>query len=324
MKLSEMEQKSEQLNSIRNQLEIKEADLQKFVAEEAKAREDFQVQKILAEIKGEPCEEEFKLEQLDKTKTEIETLQKSISNQEKEIFEGMKQLVFDALPRDIPPPDSEKKVVVNFEKGSFTNAVKFMASILNSDIPLKLDNILLYPDKITVANVQQKIEAAEALKNFIENVKRMARIALRENDPDIEETAKYLYESPYRDIWETIRGRKTVSLHEIYSELNIKQDEMQKVRNFFTNTKIVLREKYPFICVEKGNYELSFFGSLVWKYYQSNYIRKTEVEQEDKNEKEATIKESAKKDDSQKNERTTLNSFLDDKKIKETLYGGKV
>lgn len=236
----------------------------------------------------------------------------------------MKQLVFDALPRDIPPPDSEKKVVVNFEKGSFTNAVKFMASILNSDIPLKLDNILLYPDKITVANVQQKIEAAEALKNFIENVKRMARIALRENDPDIEETAKYLYESPYRDIWETIRGRKTVSLHEIYSELNIKQDEMQKVRNFFTNTKIVLREKYPFICVEKGNYELSFFGSLVWKYYQSNYIRKTEVEQEDKNEKEATIKESAKKDDSQKNERTTLNSFLDDKKIKETLYGGKV
>jgi hypothetical protein len=325
MKLTEMEQKCQQLCSIMDQLKLKENELQRFKTEETKAREDFQVRKILADIKGEAFEDEFKLEQLDKTKVEAEALRQSITKEEKEILEGMKQLVIDVLPNDIPLPDSEKKAILSFMNGPLPNVVTFIASTVNSELPLKLDNILLYQDKITVTGVNTRIEAAETLKNFVENVRRIAGIALKEHDVDVEETAKYFSESAYRDIWEAIGGRKTVSLQQIYSELHIaEEDKMQRARNFFTNTKIVLKEKYPFIVVEKGKYELSFFGALVWKQYQNSYLKNPQVEQKEKDQQAAIAEENAGKDSKQISEKTTLNNFVKDEKIQETIYGKKV
>ena len=323
MKLTEIEQKCEQMNSIQKQLDGKRAELQRLEIEEKKAREDFQVQRMMAEIRGEKYEGKCELEELKKVKNEIEGFSENVARLEKEILQGLKELAIDVLPKNIPEPNSEKKVTLNFEGNPCDNAVKFITSLLSLDIPLVLDNVLLHPNKVVVTNIRDRIEVAKALQAFQVNIKRLACVALKENDPDVEEVAKHFHESPYRDIWEAIRGRKVVSNQDMYNQMNLKtSEEKKRIRNFFTNTKDALKDKYPFIRLQEGNYELNFLGLLAWKRYQDEYLKKEEIMREEK--QEVPQEKPVGNDRERRPEKSTLNNFLNSDKIKETIYGKKV
>ncbi|MGD0071651.1 MAG: hypothetical protein ABSB71_08860 [Candidatus Bathyarchaeia archaeon] len=320
MKLSELEQKSEKLNSNRNLLKVKKDELSKLETQQTKEREDFELRKRWVKLRGETVQNDFKFEQVDKTKEEINSLQTTITEQEKEVFVGIKEFALDVLPCDIPLPNSERKVILNLEGGSYLNAVTLLASTVDKKIPFKLDNVILESNNITIVNVQTISDVVEELESLVQNVKRLAHIALKEPDPAIKETAEKLHGSSYREIWEIIRGRQNISLQELYSEKNAtKDEEMKKIRNFFTNCKTVLKENFPFICTEKGSYELSFFGALVWAQYKNEYISNSEVNAQ--KDIEIPSVEEEKSVEQHKVEKSTLNGFLDDKKINETLYG---
>jgi len=320
MHLREIELKCKELDSIKARLELKNAELQRLGIEAKKKKEDDQILKIMAKIRGEEYKGEYELKELEEVKEEIEASQDSSAKLEKEILEGLKKLTLD-VPQGVPQIDSENKATLVFEGDPCNKAVQFIASILNSDIPMKLDNVLLHPDRAVVKNVQKPIEVVNALQVFLDNISRLGRVALKENDPDVEEAVKYLHESRYRDIWEAIGGKRTVSNQDLYSQLNLQtQKERKKIRNFFTNLEIALKNRFPFIRLQKGAYELNFFGTLVWKRYKDEYLKKEELMEEEK----APLEEPAKKDREEKPKKASLNNFLDNNKIRETIYGRKV
>ena len=329
--MAELNQKCKQLNANNSELKLKIADLQKIEGEEEQAREDSEIRQRWSKLTGKPYEGNLKLGQVDRNKSEIGNLRASTAIAEKEILEGMKQLIFDVFPdpSNIPAPDTEKNALLKFEGEPLEDLVQFIATTLSSGVPVRLDNISLYPDKIKVSCVEKISDEVESMEIFVRNIQRMARIALQEKDPDVDEVATKLHDSRYRDIWEVIKGRKSISLQELYSELNIvdQKDERKNVQNFFTNSKIVLKDKFPFYTSEKGNYELNFFGALVWKHYQTQFLGKTETEQKDTDIEVSPITESntnGETKDENKIEKTTLNGFFDNKKVKDTLYGTKV
>jgi len=326
MKLTEMEEQCKQLNIIREQLKVKETEAVKLEAEDSKRKQDFEVQQILADIRGDDCKLELTNEPLCSLKIQIQELKTSIQKREKDILEGLKQLKLDALPSDISAPGSDKKILINFNS-SFENSVNYLGSVMNSELPLQLDSITLTPTSLTISAVEEKMQAALALKSFVDNLRRLALIALHETIPEVVETAKYFYDGQNRKIWEAINGRKVISNQTLYTELGITEaEERKKMRNFWTNTKICLKDNYPFVVLGDGTFQLTFFGTLVWKYYKETFgpisgISQVIEEPKDNNTKEKTVVEEPKKESKPKE---SLNEFLDEKKINETLYGGKV
>jgi hypothetical protein len=328
MKLSEIEQKCKQFNAFQQQCIDGEAEAAALQQEDYKQKEDFEVRKMLAMIRGESFASEFKNEPLLKVKAEISSLKESLLNQEKDLLKALKQLNLDVIS-DIPMPNSSNEVEITFGDLSFEYSESFIARIMNTDGPIKLDAVTFNPKKMLITGVHDRKETASAIITFLENIKRLAMIALNEEVPGVAETAEYMNENEQRRIvWEKINGRRIISQQTLYAELGIVEDTEKKknLRNFFTNTKITLKENYPFTIIGDGNYELNFIGMLVWKYYKtkyqnSDYSSESSEKVTDDPKVQNNPKENKTKNNKPKTEMATLNGFLDDKKISETLYG---
>lgn len=319
MNLSDIEGKCQEINSLRQQFEAKQAEIQKLKIKAKKQSEEVQFLKTIAKLKGETYEAEKGLNELGKAQKEAEGYQKEIEKIENEILEGLKKVSFN-FSDGVPKVD--KKTTINFEGDPCNNAVKLISSILNSDIPLKLDNVELYGDKVVVINAHNLSEVAKALESLQNNIGRIARTALEEQDPAVEKVAKYFYKSSYRDIWEAIKGRKKFTNQNLYSLLDLKtSQERKKVRNFFTNAEKNLKDEYPFIELSRGTHGFNFFGSLVWRRYQDRYLRGKEDEEETQQEVSVATPTEKKEE---KPHKPTLNKYLSNNEIKKTIYGREV
>ena len=320
MDLVEIERKCEEINSAKKQLEAKRAELQRLESDAKKKTKEAQMLEEIAKLRGEKYEGEHELEELKKVREDLEDYQKRIRKLEQEVFEGLKDVTF-PIPLELPKVDSDGRSIMNFEGSPSNYAVKFIASTLSSDVPLKLDRTELHPDKIIVVNVKEPVQAVERLRVLRSNISRLARIALKEKDPDVEEIADYLHGSDYRQIWETVKGRKKITYDDLSSELGVKTSkERHRVRNFFTNLEHHLKNKFPFIRISAGVYELSFFGSLVWKRYCDKYLEEKETAKESY--REVSVEETVKREE--KPETSTLNKYLSNNEIKEVIYGKEV
>lgn len=320
MDLVEIERKCEGINSTKQQLEAKQAELQRLEFEAKEKTKEAQMLEEIAKLRGEKYEGEHELEELKKVKEDVEGYQMKIKKLEREVFEGLKDVTF-PIPVELPKVDSDGKSTINFEGLPNNYAVKFIASTLSSDVPLRLDRTELHPDKIIVANVKEPAQVVERLKVLRSNISRLARIALKEKDPDVEEVVDYLHGSDYQQIWETVKGRKKISYDDLSSELGVKTSkERHRVRNFFTNLEHILKDKFPFIRISPGVYELSFFGSLVWKRYCDKYLEEKETAKEPY--REVSVEETIRREE--KPETSTLNKYLSNNEIKEVIYGKEV
>jgi hypothetical protein len=302
-------------------------EIQRIELETLAETEKLKTLQIMAEIRGEaiPSTETTKLKEF---QTEIQNTEQEIRNLEQKIFTALKDFM---LPVPLKEPEVENdKSSILLEGEPCTNTVQFLAFILDSKIPIEVDNIALYPDKVVVKEVQKSSQAAISLRNFRDNIRRLARAALKEKDSDIEQVASYLYGSAYKEIWEAVKGKREVTVQELFTALNVVDSkEQKKIRNFFTNLELVLKSKNPFSARPDRVHELNFFGVLVWKRYQELYL-KNEEEKIDKNEERARAPTEdeqevrQKPDEGKINEKPTLNDYLSPNKIKDTIYGEKV
>lgn len=317
LKLTEMEERCKKIESNRQQLEQHLMELQKLEIEAKERNKETQMLREIAKIRGEEPPAESKLDELERTKEKIETIKSEVEKLRKEVFEGMKDISL-PIPKEIPKVDSEGNSTILFEGGPYNYAVKFVAETMSSDVPSELDKTQLYPDRIVVTNVRDPLSVIERLRILRNNLGRLARIALREQDPDVEEVVEYLTKSDYRELWEAIKGRKRISYEEIFAELKISDEKDKKrVRNFFTNLEKQLNEKFPFLRTDSGTYELSFFGSLVWKRYSDKYTVQS-VSEKSPSENVTTTKEL--KENAKKTSMPSLNNYLSNED-KELIYG---
>lgn len=317
MHLSEIEQICEKIESKRNQLEEQLANLRKLESEAKEKTKEAQMLKEIAKLRGEKVPAEPEVEELEKARKMAEALRDEIQKLEQEVYQGLKEVTFD-IPLELPEIEAGGKSTTVFEGGPYNHAITFMARTMNSDAPLELDKVQIYPDRIMVTNVREVPQVIERLHVLRSNISRLARIALQEKDPDVEEVVEYLHGSDYYELWEAVKGKRSISYTEIYSELGISEPKDKKrVRNFFTNIEQLLKEKCPFMRVASGVYELTFFGSLVWKRYRDKYLAKGALTEPQKEKVvEAPIKEAK-----QKAEMASLNKYLSNEEIKEVIYG---
>jgi len=316
MKLVDIEPKCKELVSLKHQLEIKLTELKRLESEIKEKTKEAQILEEIARLRGEKYKGEHESEELEKVRKEVENYKEKIKELEKEVYEGLKDVTFN-IPLEIPKVNSRGMSIIKFEGEPCDYVVKFLASVLNTTAPLEIDNTQLHSDKIIVTNVKDPNDVVRRLKSLKDNIGRLARIALREKDPDIEKVVDYLHESNYREIWEAIKGRKRISYDDLFSELNLRtQREKKRVRNFFTNLEYALKEKFPFNRVSPGVYELSFFGSLVWKRYCEKY----HVEKKTSVESVKIFDEKVEK----KPEKTSLNQYLSNTDVKKVIYGKEV
>ena len=319
MKLSDIEEKCEEINSLRQQLEAKQAEIKKLEVKAKEKSEEVRFLKTIAKLSDEAYEAEEGIGELVEAKTEVEVFQKKIEKIRNEVLEGLKNVSF-SFSKELPKVD--KKTTINFKGNPCNNAVRLIASILSLDVPLKLDNVELYGDKVVVANAQDLDQVSRALEVLQSNIGRLARIALEEQDPIVEKIADYFYKSSYRDIWEAIKGRKRIANKDLYSYLGLETSQKRKrVRNFFTVAENALTEEFPFIRVSTGTYELNFLGSLVWRRYQDKYLKGKQIAE--KTSQEASVEIPIKKKEG-KPRKSTLNQYLSNDEIKKVIYGKEV
>ncbi len=316
MKLTEMEEKCKNIEKFRKEREQQLASLKGLELEAKRKSKEAQMLKEIAKIRGEEPPEEPKLEEHEKAKEAAESLENEVKKLESEVYEGMKHITF-PIPQEIPKVDPRGNSTIFLEEGPYNYAVKFIAATISSDVPLELDKTQFHPDKIVVTNVKDAPSVIDRLTLLRNNFGRLGKIALQEQDPDVEEVVEYLRKSEYRELWEAIKGRKRISYNEIFSDLNISAaKDRKRVRNFFTNLKKQLEDKFPFIPVASGIYELSFFGSLVWKRYTDKYpLENFEVALH-----EEAVKPETKKEEAEMAALPSLNKYLSNED-RELIYG---
>jgi len=321
VKLIEIEHKCKEIESTKRQLEEKLTELRKLESKAKEKTKEAQLLEEIAKLRGEDYEGEFELEELTQIRKGVKSYQDKIENLEQEAYEGLKDVAFD-IPLEVPKVDSQGRSIIKFGGEPCSCAVGFVASTLGSDAPLELDKTELHSDKIVINNVVEPAQVIERLKILRSNISRLARIALQEKDLGVEEVADYLHGSDYREVWEAIKGRKRVSYSDLFSELGLTMSkEKRKVRNFFTNLEHLLKDKFPFIRVSPGVYELGFFGSLVWKRYCDKYHLEKETAKELRH--EAVVKAPVKKEE-KASKMSSLNKYLGSDEVKEVIYGKEV
>jgi hypothetical protein len=320
LRFTDIEERCKNIEEIRRQLEQQLADLKRLESEARQKNEKSRLLKELAEIRGEELPAEHGLDDLEKARKATETIENETKRLEKEIYEAMQDITL-PIPLELPKVDSSGNASIPFEGGPYDHTVRFIATTMSSNVPLGLDKAQLHPDKVVITNVKDSASVIESLKILRDNLRRLARIALKVKDPDVERIAEYLHKSDYRDIWEAVKGRKSISYEEIFSDLNIAEAKGKKrVRNFFTNLEMQLEDKFPFIRTDSATYELSFFGSLVWKRYSDEYISQNTSISSQEVSSGTVVKKEEKKGEPKKASMPSLNKYLSNED-KELIYG---
>jgi hypothetical protein len=150
----------------------------------------------------------------------------------------------------------------------------------------------------------------------------MAQIAMGEKNPEIENVVEYMRKGAYTDLWEAVGSKQKVVFKNLYTELSIiDSGGKTRVQNFFTNGRKLLGETFPFINTEPGEWQRTFFGSLVWRRYHTLYSStkespKISKEAEEKHEDEVEVRTRKTEPKIQ-----PLNKYMETKELDKILYG---
>jgi len=238
-------------------------------------KEEDEVKRMMAEIRGEEPPSEYGLEELEQAKKELESLQSKSEELKKQALKGMAEL---DLPISTQPEiDSEGNVVTTLEGGPYEKSLEFIADKFDSSLPLDIDGVLLNSNRIVVAKIRDLRKGLQKLLDFKQNIRRMALVSAGEKSPEIEKVVEYIRNSAYVDIWEAVCSKQKVVFENLYEELGITDSGAKKrVQNFFTNGRAALADAFPFINIRAGVWERTFFGSLVCRRYRTLHPNKKE------------------------------------------------
>lgn len=211
---------------------------------------------------------------------------------------------------------------MTLEGGPYEKSVKFIANKFDSSIPLDIDRALLDSNKIVISKIGDRKKGLQKLLVFKQNIHRMARVAMGEDDPEIKRVIQYMRQGAYTDIWEAVGSKQKIVFENLYRDLDITESGGKKrVQNFFTNCQKRLGETFPFLCVRPGVWERSFFGSLVWRRYQTLYPSTQEPKEILKEaEEESESKTETRKRKTQPISQS-LNKYIETNELDKILYG---
>ena len=319
MKFEELEQLCVDLEGIDTQIQQKIKQISDLEEKAEHLKEENELERMMAEVRGEKPPVGHGLEELGQAKDELKNLKGSLEELKKKALKGMAEL---DLPVSKPEIDSEGNVVMTLEGGPYEKAAKFLADKFDSSVPLDLDGVLLDSNKIVVTKVGDPKKGLQKLLVSKKNIYRMARVATGEDDPEIKRVIKYMRQGTYTDIWEVAGSKQKVVFEKLYRDLGITESSGKKrVQNFFTNGQRTLGEAFPFINVRPGVWERTFFGSLVWRRYQTLH---PSIKEPEENLKEA---EEESEDEAEVRARKTepkiqpLNKYMETKELDKILYG---
>jgi len=186
-------------------------------------------------------------------------------------------------------------------------------------VPLTVDGVVLSPEKVVVTKVGDRKKGVQKLLALKQNIHRMARVALGEKDPEIEKVIDYMRKGAYTDIWDVAGSKQNITFENLYKELGITESSGKKrLQNFFTNSQKVLGECFPFKNVAPGVWERTFFGSLVWRRYNTVYPSPKESVGIPKPKKEPEGEVKTTKSESKIQ---PLNKYMETKELDKILYG---
>lgn len=316
---SEINQKCANYFKIEDQIRDASIKLDDLKRSHEQNKEKMEMLNVLAELRGENYNSQEDDEDVEKLEKERTDLNNTHSDLDQQILIGLKEINLNVSNEIVI---ENNKSIIKFDNETYENLIHYLNIKLNKEI-IKIDDIEFNYNNLIIDDVENIKEAVIKLKTFKPNIQRLSKNLLNEEDKEVEHVVEYLHNSSYSDIWEKIGGRQLIILEKFYEELlPSEQDIKKRVQNFFTNSKTVLKDSYPFIRLNNGEYILNFLGTLVWNRYVIKYkILVT------KNGEKAIDKELmyAKKDETSnsKIEPLKLNGFLDNE-TKKTLYGDKV
>jgi hypothetical protein len=326
MNLSELEDICRKLEDISVKTQQKIGQVTDLEERSKQLKDEMELEKIRAEIRGEKPPEASSLEELEQARKELKELEGSREALKKDALTGMAKL---DLPISKPETDSEGSVVFTLEGGPYERSVGFVAKQFDSSLPLNIDNVLIDTNKVVVTKVKKLTNELQKLKEgyqsitvFKQNIQRMAQIAMGEKNPEIENVVEYMRKGAYTDLWEAVGSKQKVVFKNLYTELSIiDSGGKTRVQNFFTNGRKLLGETFPFINTEPGEWQRTFFGSLVWRRYHTLYSStkespKISKEAEEKHEDEVEVRTRKTEPKIQ-----PLNKYMETKELDKILYG---
>lgn len=284
------------------------------------------LQRMIAEVRGEAPPTGRGLEELEQAKAELTDLESKQENLRKKALKGMAELDLLIASPDI---ETEGNIVIALEGGPYEKSVKFIADNFDSSVPLEIDGVFLHNNKIIVTNIgdlkdtlEKQKKGVERVLHYRQNIRRMARVALGEDDPETNRVIDYMYKGTYRTLWEAVGSKQKVVFEKLYKELGISESvEKRKVQNFFINSRKVLGELFPFANLDRGVWERTFFGSLVWRRYQTIHPSTKQAEEIPRELEEQGKTEAGDEERKAEPKSPPLNRYMHANEVDKILYG---
>jgi len=197
---------------------------------------------------------------------EISKLKTEEMDLEKQIAQGISEFKFPI--KDPNPEISEGNATFYFKEGAYENVIDYLKAALNMKQQLVIDNVVFYADKVVIRGKSDADEATDCLTNAAKSIWALGSIMLGRVSEEIKKTIDFLSRSKYKDLWEFLGPRGTISLSDAYKNFGYGDETKKKnARTFYSQLESRLAP--PLTTGDgKGNFQLTIYGRLVWASYK--------------------------------------------------------
>lgn len=268
MNLGDLNSLVQRLNATREKLRQKQKDYEKTKAVAAQESRETERLKKLALVAGKSFDSSSASEkaEVEKVESEIGVLKTNEAELEKQIAKGIAEL---KLPiKDPHPKISEGNAIFDFEGETYNDAIDYLKLTLNMKQQLVIDNVVFHIDKAVVIGKSDAAEATDCLMNAAKSIWALGSIMLGKTSEELKEVIDFLKASKYKQLWEFLGGRGTVSLENAYENFGYTDEaEKKRARTFYS--QLESRLKPPLAAGDgRGNFQLTIYGRLVWASYK--------------------------------------------------------
>jgi hypothetical protein len=312
LNLGDVDSLVQKLNVVREKLEEKQKEQEKvkeFAFQKTRETERLEKLSLIAEksFDSNAASEKTRVKELE---AEISKLRIEEVKLEKEIAEGISEL---KLPIKDPNPEvSEGNSTFYFEEGLYRNAIDYLKLTLSMKQELIIDNVVFYADKIVIRGKSKADEATDCLGNAAKSIWALGSILLGKVPEEMKEIIDFLNRSKYKQLWEFLGPRGTVSLQDAYENFGLTgETEKKRARTFYSQLESRLTPP-PATGDGKGNFQLTIYGRLVWASYKKICGIPEEKAEEREHISEVKEVEKAKpQETARKPSQTALQNFMD-------------
>jgi len=309
--LSDLDLLVQKLRGIREKLEEKQKEqekVEKFASQKSRETERLKKLSLIAgkSFDSNDASERARVKELEAeiTKLKIEEVEL-----EKQIAGAISEL---KLPIKDPNPDiSEGNSTFYFEEGSHRNAIDYLKSTLSLKQELTIDDVVFYADKIVIRGKSKADEATDCLDNAVKSIWALGSILLGKVPEEMKGIIDFLNKSKYKQHWEFLGSRGTVSLQDAYENFGITDaEEKKRARTFYSQLESRLTPP-PATGDGKGNFQLTIYGRLVWASYKKICGIPEEIAEEREHVPEAEVEKAQPTETARKPSQTALQNFMD-------------